>query len=146
MTSSLDSIFTLTIELSRLVRKSMAKRGGEQPMNMLQAYGLSLIKDTKNITMTELADQLKISTSTATTFIDRLVKIKWVTRKADANNRKVTHLALTKTGESALDKNMNDKKAFLAEIVSTLSSEDRAHLERILRKIHASCTHHFDSL
>lgn len=136
---STESIIALSQELSRLLRKAMASKdsscGGA---NLLQLHGLTFIGDTPGITMKELAVTLKIGLSTATTFVDRLEKSGWVTRRPDLHNRKIVRLHITSAGDTLLRNAQTDRSTLLHTIYSSISADDQSHLERILSQLVAS--------
>jgi DNA-binding MarR family transcriptional regulator len=128
-----EDIITLALELSRILRRRMAKRvAAKSGTNMMRSYALAFIRESGNMTMTDFAKTMRVSASTATAFVDRLVKAGWVKRVADPVNRKLVHLHITRSGERMLLKSTQEKRLLLAELLTLLPAADRKHLERIL--------------
>jgi DNA-binding MarR family transcriptional regulator len=126
-------IIQLWMEISRLLRKSMSKRdAGACQMNHLQMHGMSVVAEHPDITMKELADLLHISSPSATSFVDRLVKLSWLERVADAKNRKLVHLRMLPAGKEALALAVKEHSAVMHGLFSLLSSSDQAQFERVL--------------
>ena len=125
-----QDIAGMALELGRLIRKEMDVHGGdaESPIRM---HAACFIAERPGITMSAFAQLMKISPSTATTFIDRLVRAKLTLRKADPRNRKIVHLHLTPRGMKAVEGHLKRKQALLKKVFSRLSATDRTHLRRI---------------
>ena len=133
MSVSHDDIITLALELSRHLRRQMIEQKSTKgSLNFVRSHALSFLKDHEHMTMKQFATCMQISPSSATAFVDRLMEHGWVMRKADSQNRKVVHIALTKKGCKMLAKHQQDKRAFLVHLLQLLPAVDRKHLQRIL--------------
>lgn len=139
MTTSRDAparIIQLWMEISRLLRRKMLKGKTHDPcMNPMQMHGMAVIAEHPGITMTEFASHLHISSPSATSFIDRLVKLKWVQRVPDQKNRKLVHLRMLPAGREALDRTMKEHSAVMHDLFSLLGGEDQAQLEHVLKNL-----------
>lgn len=124
-----DDTAGMAMEFGRLIRKEMAH--GDDKQSPIRMHALGFIHDHKNMRMSELASLMKISPSTATAFIDKLVESKLVRRTTDKENRKIVCLQLTAQGEKAMAEHQKCKQQVLKKIFSVLSPADRAHLNRI---------------
>jgi len=139
MKSSLNGIVSTTFDLMRTFRHQMTCATKEKiPVNFLQMHGLALIAFHPMITMKELAEQMKVASPSATSFVSRLVKLGWIERKGDEKNRKLVRLRLTPLGAQLLHKNKSRNVAFFRRILGTLDVEERKQLENILRKLHGA--------
>lgn len=131
-----EHIIDLTMQVGRVFRRNVwqTPRGSKGP-NMHQLHALVVIREHEGITMKEFADILKISRPSATSFINRLVRLKWVRRVSDPKNRKLVRLALTQPALSMIDKKMKERHTFLAGVLSALPSVDQRELVRILERV-----------
>ena len=130
-------IIQLWMEISRLLRRKMmakAKRT-ETDMNPMQMHGMFVIAEHPNVTMKEFAQFLHISSPSATSFVDRLVKLKWVQRNPDADNRKLVHLSILPDGKTALEKAMKEHSAVMHDLFSLLQPADQEQLEHVLQHL-----------
>jgi DNA-binding MarR family transcriptional regulator len=119
----------MTLELGRLIRREMdANADGESALRM---HGACYVAEHPDLTMTEFAAFMKSSKSTATEFVDRLVKADVVRRVQDDRNRKTVRLRLTPNGRRAVSLHLKRKQAVLKKLFSRLSAADRGELERI---------------
>ena len=125
-----------TFELSRTFRHRMMCMAREgTAMNFLQIHALALIAEHRGITMKELAHHLKITSPSATSFVNRLVKIRWVERFPDAENRKLVRLKITQTGMRLLRAKKQKRMAASGEIFSLLSPREQIQLAHLLEKL-----------
>jgi DNA-binding MarR family transcriptional regulator len=135
----IEHIMDSTLTISRALRQHMACH--PKDANMLQMHALMYIREHKGMTMKELAGHLKITSPSATSFVNRLVKLKWVERFTDAKNRKLVRLRVSKKGEEMLQREWKQRTLHLEQVLSLVPSEDRKHLARILSSL-ASSIHH----
>ncbi len=139
MTStSLDEIMDSAIDLMRIIRHKMACDARGSSLNFLQIHALALINDKEGITMKELADILHISSPSATAFVNRLVKMGWLTRLHDRKNRKFVRLRMTPRGRLVLRRHKLKRITSIRSALSILTSSELAVFARILKKLHAS--------
>jgi DNA-binding MarR family transcriptional regulator len=134
MKTSHDDIIDLALELSRVLRKRMLETQGGG-ISFMRSYALGLIRESKDMTMKEFAKGMRISASSATAFIDRLVKERWVKRRHDPKNRKTVHLDVTALGEKMLAKHTQQKRAFLQDILTFVKTDDRKKLQTVLHSL-----------
>ena len=127
-------IIQLWMDISRQLRRNMTKSGkaADVCMNPMQMHGMCIVAEHPNVTMKEFAQHLHISSPSATSFIDRLVKLKWVQRTPDPDNRKLVHLTLLPDGSLALEKAKKQHAAVMHELFSLLQDSDQEQLERVL--------------
>lgn len=122
------------MEITRLLRRNMMSKGKATDvcMNPMQIHAMAIIAEHPNLTMKEFAQHLHISSPSATSFVDRLVKLQLVERVADEDNRKLVHLRMLSAGRTALDAAMKEHSVVMHDLFSLLSSEDQQVLARVL--------------
>ncbi len=128
-------IIHLWMDITRLMRKTMTLKPKSGVMNPLQMHGLMLIGEHAHITMKEVAQHMHVSSPSATAFIDRLVKLKWVVRETDVTNRKLVRLKLSAEGRKQLTQCMKDHSLVMHRLFSLLSHDDQGEFERILSNL-----------
>jgi DNA-binding MarR family transcriptional regulator len=134
MSDVIDDIIDTAMDFGRVMRKRMMK-SGKADLHMGQVHILACVKEQPKLTMSEIAEHMKVSSPTATSFVDTLVKLGLISRTHDARNRKLVRLSITKAGERTLVTKMAEKKAAVAELLSVLSAEDRRVLHSILKRL-----------
>src|SRR5438045_450401 len=98
-TPAIDRILASWMKTGRIMRQRMSSLQKEKGMNPLQLHGLIIIREHDGITMKEFADHLRVTSPTATSFANRLVKLGWITRKHDLKNRKLVRLHISLSGQ-----------------------------------------------
>jgi DNA-binding MarR family transcriptional regulator len=88
--------------------------------------------------MKELAGHLGITSPSATSLVNRLVKLKWVTRFSDPDNRKLVRLKTAPLGRAMQMKAMEKHVAMMRNILSYLPKSDQSSFARILTNLHAA--------
>ncbi len=138
--SAIDQLPPLLMEMARMMRKKLIF-DSETKFNPLQFHALMVIREHDGLTMKEFADALKVTSPSATSFADRLVKLKWVRRKPDPKNRKLVRLEMTAAGNAMIASAMTHHAAVMRDIFSRLSDKDQRELVRILHHLHSSFSH-----
>ena len=126
----------LAFELSRLMRKKMASSQEEDGCaNWLQIHALRAIQEHPSLTMKEFAAALRITSPSATSSVNRLVKLKLVKRVSDHANRKLVRLQLTPDAETMLRQTLRRKRDSVHQSLQFLSQDDQRELARILHHL-----------
>jgi DNA-binding MarR family transcriptional regulator len=99
---------------------------------------LAIVNRLGACTMNELAEFTAIDRTTLTRSVDSLVAQGWVTRGADANDRRVVRVQLTDAGREVFRRVRGDMRDYNRWLLDGLSDEDqrqlRALLQRLLRR------------
>lgn len=139
MSSSIVPDITRTAhDIMRLLKRKMACCAVDD-LHMGQLHALACVHDKGGMTMKELADALHVSSPSATTFADRLVNMKFLSRTHDAENRRIVRLKLTSVGKRVLQRKMAEKQRMVARVLSSLSDADKKEFLRILKSILSTC-------
>lgn len=130
----IDALVQSVYELGRVMRKRMLSCDSGE-MHMGQIHAMMLIQEKSGITMKELADGLRVTSPSATSFVDRLVKLGYVGRVHDAENRRLVRLKLLEAGSRILKQKMSERRKIFSEVLGGLPEEDQKSLLAILRKV-----------
>lgn len=107
----------------------------ERVATVMQYSALKFVKKNKSSTVGELALYLNLSKSSATQFIERLVKMDFIERIHDQKDRRIIHLIIKKEGEIQMIKM---KKRFvnnMTKIFSQIPENDLKEFIRIQTKL-----------
>jgi DNA-binding MarR family transcriptional regulator len=85
--------------------------------------------------ISDLAKELELSLSTLTQTTTSLVRLGYITRNADPNDRRVIRIALTPLGRSEVMKYLQDFTSYCARIVDYLGEKDGLLFAVLLEKI-----------
>jgi DNA-binding MarR family transcriptional regulator len=95
-----------------------------------QAYVLTQLYQTPELTMNELSDKLNAQTSTMTRIVNNLVRDGYVLRKSDEKDRRIVVVSLSEKGLEAADSLDRDIKEYYRKIVTFLPE---GHVEEVLK-------------
>lgn len=140
---SIDRLIDSTYDFGRIMRQQMLGQisKGKQ-VNFLQLHALFLISEQEGLTMKELAKLLHVSSPSATSLVNRLVRTDWVHREHDETNRKLVRLRLTPAGKKVLREKHEQRRQILREVFSFLSKAEQEQLARIHEKLGKSFHSH----
>lgn len=127
----IEQLFNSMGHLRKLMENRVQESHEEKTATMMQFSALTFLKTKNNSTVGDIAVQLKLSSSSATQLIERLVKAGSVKRVDDKNDRRIVRLAITTVGEQeiiSLKKKLMDK---MSKILSKIPDEDLKELVRI---------------
>lgn len=129
------SIVALWMETARLMKQKFlqAHKGSFNP---LQIFALFVISEHDGLTMKELATHLRITSPSATSMVNRLVRLGWVKRRADDSNRKLVRVIVAPEGKKIFGRMMKQQASSMREILSILKPSDRKDFARILASLH----------
>jgi len=130
-----DQLTEIIFELSRTMKEEMAFDSDTAQLTVLQFQTLILIKKKKTVSMSDIANQFKISLPTATVLSDKLVRENLIKRIRDENDRRIVDVSLTEKGKSLLKKAMKQRHQKINKMLSYLPSEDKKKLFNILKNL-----------
>jgi len=82
-----------------------------------------------------LAERLRVTPSTLTRIVDRLVRLNLVRRQEDSDDRRLVRHYLTPEGAQSLEEMARTARAFLVEILRQLPREKLEHLLEALQDL-----------
>jgi DNA-binding MarR family transcriptional regulator len=130
---SMNVIATAELVLSRLEPLGHdlgLTRGG---FNVLQVVAGA----DKPLTAGQIAERVLVRSATVTGVVDTLVRRKYVTRRADRNDRRRVLIAITDQGRKAMATANQQVHKTDAELIAGLSEPERERLIRLLGKLQA---------
>ncbi|SFE05547.1 transcriptional regulator, MarR family [Bacillus sp. OV194] len=90
---------------------------------------LNLLKDKDFFTASELAAEMKVSSSHITGVTDRLIKKGMITRERSVTDRRIVYVKITEKGQSVAEKLASIRRGYFREKFSGLSDEE---MERMI--------------
>ncbi len=120
----LDNLLELSLKIKEvMVNLNPSLFRSELTLNQLSA--LHVICVNPDITLKELAKKLNIAQSTASELVDRLVKLKYVTRKISPYDRRKIVLNISSKGKSLHDSHIDESKSFYRKLFSKLTKQEQ---------------------
>lgn len=131
----LDRLIESTYDFGRVMRQQMIGHVKGEAGNLLHIHALFLISESDGLTMKELAQSLHVSSPSATSLVNRLVRMAWVGRKHDDRNRKLVRLWLTPLGKRILRQKHDKRRQVLRCIFGLLTSVEQMQLAELHEKL-----------
>jgi DNA-binding MarR family transcriptional regulator len=134
----LDSFTEINKAIYRLIKKEADRKG----ITVVQLKALYRIATSPDIGLSELAEKLRLTNSTVSGVIDRLVHHELVVRVIPPENRRSISIHLTKKGEKLLEGIMNEESPFMQRInrVMSLPEDEIQHLLRLHKLVLSKLT------
>ncbi len=134
--NAIDRLIESTYDFGRIMRQQMIGQAKTADgANLLHIHALFLISEMKGMTMKQLADSLHISSPSATSLVNRLVRTGWVGRLHDKQNRRLVRLRLTPSGKTILRKKHERRRQVLRRIFGLLTTAEQLELARLHEKL-----------
>lgn len=117
--------------VSATFRDRVAKHG----VTVAEWVALRSLHDRAPCALGSLAGQLGVDAGVTSRLVDRLVRKRLVSRKADREDRRFVTLSLTASGNSLVHRLAQEADRNDAHFFAPLSQVDKHHLERIMRRL-----------
>ncbi len=129
----LNSFSAINKLLYKISKQDAAKNG----LTIVQLKALYKIASHPNIGLAELADNLKLTNSTVSGVVDRLVQNNLVERHTMPHDRRAITIRLSENGESKLKQVVSDESLLVEKLkkIKQMPEEDIQHLLRIHKQI-----------
>ena len=136
-----EEIIELTFQVGRLLR-GQKERFSEhakihETVSPYHIMSLNALMQGAS-TMGDVAHEMNISFSTATSLVDRLVKGGWVERGFDPDDRRIIRLSLTKAGRELITKHKEEHYKSFNFVLDMMPPEDISDMQRILSHLKQS--------
>ena len=103
-------------------------------LSLAQFAVLANIADMPGCKVTELADQMKLSTPTVSVAIRKLEEAGWLERKEDAQDARVTHLHLSQKAKTIKQKMERRRDKVIGRFLNRLNEDEQEQLLSLLEK------------
>lgn len=136
-----DSASRLWVHLVRIYNQVL-----RETRSFFRRYGLTptqfdvitCLGSQEGITQQELSEHLSVTKGNITSLIDRMERDGLVERRADPSDRRCYRLFLTRKGRRLLQRIIPAHEKQIARLFSSLSAEERALLQNLLRRLEQS--------
>jgi DNA-binding MarR family transcriptional regulator len=107
----------------------------EEVINPKQFILLRTLYEKERSTVSELAAELKLSTSATTIALNRLVKCGFVNRLRDEQDRRVVWVAPSEKAIPIIERLIERRRALFTELLQHLTDEELEQFSRVLDKM-----------
>lgn len=134
-TDSAEKLFEILMQIGKLVGQHINQSHEEKRATMLQFSTLSFLNNKPGQTLGNIADFLKLSKSSATQLVERLVGAGLVNKVMDKKDLRITRVVLTKSGEDEIKKQKKKMIQMINKLFSNTPEKDIKELIRIYSNI-----------
>lgn len=127
----LNQFMQSLMRVRRIAEKSFVIPSKDKTTTLLQNQALLYLKDRPNLTVGQLAEKIGLSSSSAAQLIERLVNLDLVKKTADKDDRRITHLSLTKRGQNQTEVAHSMLAEKVGSVFSQMSEKDLKEVVRI---------------
>ncbi|MCQ6282715.1 MarR family winged helix-turn-helix transcriptional regulator [Bacillus sp. EB600] len=129
-------------EINKAIYKLLKKEADQHGITVVQLKALYRISSSPNIGLGELSEKLRLTNSTVSGVIDRLVQHELVERVIPPENRRSVLIHLTDKGQELLEGIINEDSLIIKKIkyVMELPEEEIQHLMRLHRLVLSKLT------
>lgn len=139
--SNLAEFSKQVVDVMPLLVREFAKREDNEltrgKISCPQLVALEHVSRQGKATVGEIANILSVKPSSASVLLDRLFREKMLVRASDRNDRRLVWLKPTARGRKVVSQIMAQKRRSIAEVFSTLSSDERGQYLKVLLKLKA---------
>lgn len=104
-------------------------------LSIQQLNILNIVGDREPCTMSEIAKQARLSLSSITAVVDKMVKIKLVDRYRSEEDRRIVYAKLTDEGKRIYEIQIQHIHAVVRKLLQTLKNEEQSQLINIIQKL-----------
>jgi DNA-binding MarR family transcriptional regulator len=104
-------------------------------LSHVQFCAMSILCQKGSLSMSELADEMRISKQQLTPLIRKLIDCKLLSRKTDPDDRRIVRLEVTENGRSTLEDLFNEVKLALVGRLKELPVSELDELGQMLKRI-----------
>ena len=133
--TNIEELILAIFYTSHLIREHTENREGLNPFSFFQLETLRYVAEKNNPSMKNIADYLCITPPSATSLINRLVKVKQIERTKDKCDRRLVRLVITPKGKKALGSGLKKIVKQMRKVLSCLSKKERVDLIAILQRL-----------
>lgn len=114
------------------------KRGAMRDLSFHEIHTIELIGDLGGATVTELARAARVTQSTMSTMVDKLVKNRTIGRTRSEDDRRIVHVRLTRRGRKAYGEHKKVHEEVTRSWLSVLSKREQQVILQVMQKIDAA--------
>ncbi|NHM29443.1 MarR family winged helix-turn-helix transcriptional regulator [Neobacillus terrae] len=128
----LESFSEINREIYKLIKKDADRVG----LTVVQLKTLYRLLDNPDSSLSDLAEKLRLTNSTVSGVIDRLVQHELVDRVVPPENRRAVSIHLTKKGEEIIESVLASPESLIIQRINSVMALPEEEIKNLLR-LHA---------
>jgi DNA-binding MarR family transcriptional regulator len=138
MTLVSEDLLSISPLISRLIRRKLIRTHIPNiALNITPLHFeiLRLLEEAGTLHVSEIGERLQIAKAQMTKLIDKLVDLRVVERKNDAEDRRIVNISLTSKAKTVIKENKKNVLKAVQEVISSLPDEDLKNLSVSLHNV-----------
>lgn len=139
-----EFIMTLDTSFKKLVKETI-ETAGVSNLSVNQIQYIQAIGKLQNPTISEIADELKITKASATAGINKLVSLGYAKKSQSTLDKRIFHVALTEPSQTFIRLNQKALEEYVNFIKQMLSPEEldqfQSTIEKLIKGFYEKNTH-----
>ena len=123
-----DALLELFARFMRNSMHSAIIHSREFGLSMPQLSTLMILRKKQVSAISEIAEELGVSSAAASQMIDRMVNEGLILRAESPDDRRVKQVRLTDKGRQLLRENFKARRQWITEIIESLSDKEKEHV------------------
>lgn len=129
-----QAVLDVVPQVMRAIRTEL-RRHRAADLSVPQFRTLAVIDRKANTSLSDVTEHIGLTLPSMSKLVDGLVARKLVTRQTDPTDRRRMTLALTRSGQTALEASRSATRACLAESLATLTDAERAAVVKAMEAL-----------
>ncbi|NMB84388.1 MarR family transcriptional regulator [Candidatus Roizmanbacteria bacterium] len=130
-----DKVIREIFKVYRKMRHQIPFKSKMTCLTITQFHGLVILKENKEMSMSEIAEKFNVAIPTVTVLFDKLIDLGYVERKHNDKDRRIVKVSLTDKGRLMIQEIDKEKDKKINLILGRLSDSDKKTLLKILGKL-----------
>lgn len=131
---SIDQLIDIVLKKSEELEEELKNQSHLKNLTVNQLHCIEVIIQKQNPSLTEIADELKITKASASVMVDRLVKHGYLKKVQSDEDRRSAHIHLTAKGKQASELHEKVHKEFAKKLTNNLTESETGILVVLLNK------------
>lgn len=134
-----EELADILMVLQRCFLMNLSKELNRGKISFPQFFLLGYLSQRGKLSMSEIAQTMGHTTAAATGLVDRLERLRYVTRGHDRTDRRKVLVGITLRGSALVEGIRREMVDNLNQVMGTLEPDERDYWLRIYRKIYNFC-------
>lgn len=130
-----QKVLALISELMSHRRRALCAHPLYREVSLPQLHILMTLQDRAEMTVSELANLLQISTPSASSIIDRMAEHVLISRVRDVSDRRVVHVQLSERGRSIVDELIGMRRDQMQRLFGLMTEEELLQIIRAMEAV-----------
>ncbi len=132
-----DQLLKSHFMLMRAIKNEFDDKSTLTALTIQQLFVLVFLKEKGEPQLGELAVNFRITKPSATSMVDKLVRLKLARREEDKDDRRIIRVKLTPLGNQMLKKALEERAKVMKKFFTKLSEKDKLDLLRVFNRLYS---------